>query len=150
VSAGGQQGWVSGTVVTTSGLCNLLPLVAPATPLPIAPFDTDAFAMVADRDGSSQFSDVISYPDGDSGDLIQVSVANLFTQPPDNYREFTVSLNCFGPGAESVRWGAPENPVHACGSAVTLPFLYDASQQRFSVVLSQPGYVQYTLAALRV
>ncbi len=150
VTAGGQQGWVSGTVVATNGLCNLLPLVASATPLPVAPFDTATFSLVTDRDASSQFSEVISYPDGDSGDLIQLSIANLYFQPPDNYREFTLSLNCAGPGAESVRWGAPENPVYTCGSIITLPFLYDYSQQLLTVVLSQPGYVQYTLAATRL
>jgi uncharacterized protein YraI len=150
VSAGEQQGWVSGTVVTASGLCNLLPLVASATPLPVAPFDTATFSLVTDRDASSQFSEAISYPDGDSGDLIQLSIANLYFQPPDNYREFTLSLNCAGPGAEYVRWGAPENPVHTCGSIITLPFLYDYSQQLLTVVLSQPGYVQYTLAATRL
>jgi hypothetical protein len=37
-----------------------------------------------------------------------------------------------------------------CGCAIALSFLYDASQQTCSVVLAQPGYVQYTLAALRV
>jgi uncharacterized protein YraI len=150
LSAGDQQGWVSGTVVSADGLCNLLPLVASATPLPVAPFDTSTFSLVTDRDASSQFSEVISYPDGDSGDLIQLSIANLYFQPPDNYREFTLSLNCAGPGAEYLRWGAPENPVNTCGSIITLPFLYDYSQHLLSVVLSHPGYVQYTLAATRL
>jgi uncharacterized protein YraI len=149
VTSGEQQGWVSGAVVTASGLCHLMPLVAPATPLPSAPYDAATFALVTDRDGSNQFSEVISYPDGDGADLIQVSVTNLYFQPPDNYREFTLTLHCTGPGAEHVRWGAPENPVHVCGSAIRLPFLYDYSQQVLTVVLGQPGYVQYTLAASR-
>jgi hypothetical protein len=121
----------------------------PATPLPVAPFDSGTFSLVTDRDGGSQVSEEISYPDGDRADLVQVNVANLFFQPPDNYREFTLTLNCTGTGAEFVRWGAPENPLHSCGSAISLPFLYDYSQQFLSITLTQPGYVQYTLVAAR-
>jgi len=151
VTAGGQQGWVSGSVVTLNGLCDELALAAPTplpTPLPIAPYDTGTFSLVADRDGGNQVSEVISYPDGDRADLIEVDVANLYFQPPDNYREFALSLQCTGTGAEFVRWGAPENPMLACGSSITLPFLYDYSAQTLAVTLPQgPGYVSYTLSA---
>jgi hypothetical protein len=50
-----------------------------------------------------------------------------------------------------VRWGAPENPMMACGSTITIPFLYDYNHQVFTVILpdgSQPGYVSYTLSAV--
>jgi hypothetical protein len=133
-------------VVGVSGECGFLPLVMP---LPVAPLDTGTFSLVTDRDGTNQVSEVISFPEGDRADLVQVSVANLFVQPPDNYREFTLTLNCTGAGAEHVRWGAPENPVHFCGSAINLPFLFDYSEQFLTITLTEPGYVQYTLVAAR-
>jgi hypothetical protein len=144
----GQQAWVSGSVVILEGACDALSVPPPA--LPVAPLDSATFPLVADRDGSGQISEIISYPDGDRADLIEFNVANLYFQPPDNYREFSVSLVCTGTGFEQVRWGAPENPVLACGSTITIPFLYDYNHQLFTVILpdgSQPGYVSYTLAA---
>ncbi|MEO8395165.1 MAG: SH3 domain-containing protein [Chloroflexota bacterium] len=145
-----RQGWITGDVVALDGDCGSLPLVRnPA--IPSAPADAQASLLEVDRDGSGRFHDAISAPDGDTSDLIWVRIINLDTQPPNNYREFALTLDCTGTGVDAVRWGSAYAPNLTCGDSIVLPFLSGNSQQPI-VVLLPPGslqsYVEYTLSAL--
>ncbi len=140
-------GWVSNDVTMLQGDCVTLPQVLDPT-IPIAPDDAQVYGLEVDRDGEGVFRETISSPQGDSSDLVWISVVNLHTQPPNNYREFTLTLNCEGTGLDAVRWGSAYSPTLVCGQTIILPFIYGTSQQPFSVVLpegSRQSYVQYTL-----
>jgi hypothetical protein len=122
---------------------------------PIAPADQPAVGLGLDRDVGGQFSDAISYPNGDTNDLIQLSVSNLANEPANYYREFYLTLVCSGSGLEAVRWGLPENPTVTCGSTVTTQFSYadvtGSNLLNLAVTFPQgsaPGYVTYTLRAV--
>jgi hypothetical protein len=142
-----RQSWVSGEVATLNGTCDLLPrLLNPA--IPAAPTDADIFMLEVDRDGSGRLREALSTPQGDPSDIIWLRVINLYTQAPNNYREFTITLNCTGIGAEYLRWGSPYEPTLRCGESATLPFLFEISQQPIAVVFeanSLQSYVEYML-----
>ncbi len=145
-----RQGWISGGVVALSGDCNAIPRVRnPA--IPSAPADAPAFLLQVDRDASGSFHDAISAPDGDTNDLIWVRIINLDTHPPNNYREFALTLDCRGVGVDSVRWGSAYDANLRCGDSVVLPFLSGSAQQPISVQFppgSSQSYVEYTLSLL--
>jgi hypothetical protein len=145
-----RQGWIVGNVVSLAGDCGSLPLVRNPS-IPNAPADAQANLLQVDRDGSGSLKDAISAPDGDTSDLIWVRVVNLDTQPPNNYREFALTLDCTGTNADEVRWGSAYTPNLTCGDSIVLPFLSGNSQQPI-VVLFPPGshqsYIEYTLSAL--
>ena len=145
-----RQGWITGKVVALNGDCTSLPVVRnPA--IPSAPADAQAYLVQVDRDGSGSFHEAISAPDGDTSDLIWVRIINLDTQPPNNYREFALTLDCTGTGVDAVRWGSAYTPTLTCGDSMVLPFLNGNAQQPI-VVLFPPGshqsYVNYTLSVL--
>jgi hypothetical protein len=142
-----RQGWISDDVTILQGECAALPQVLDPT-IPSAPADVQVYGIEVDRDGEGTFREVISTPEGDSNDLVWISIVNLHTEPPNNYREFSLTLNCEGAGLEAVRWGSAYSPTLVCGQSVVVPFIHGASQQPFSVVLpegSRQSYVQYSL-----
>jgi uncharacterized protein YraI len=117
---------------------------------PVAQNDAQAFYLEVGRDGSKQVGDVVSFPDGDSSDLIQMAVVGLTAVSPDNYREFVLTVTCTGTGTEFLRWGAPENPTQGCNSSITVPFIYGFNRQLFVVTLprdSGQSFVNYRLTA---
>jgi hypothetical protein len=145
-----RQGWITGGVVALAGDCGSLPLVRNPT-IPNAPADTQAYLLQVDRDASGSFHEKISAPDGDSSDLIWVRIINLDSHPPNNYREFALTLDCTGTGVDAVRWGSAYAPNLTCGGSIVLPFLNGNSQQPIVVLLppgSHQSYVEYTLSAL--
>jgi hypothetical protein len=142
-----RQGWMRADVAAPQGDCGGLPAILNPT-IPAAPADVAAYAIEIDRDGEGSFREVISYPQGDTNDLVWISIINLHTQPPNNYREFTLTLNCEGSGLEAVRWGLAYSPNMTCGQSVVMPFINGSSQQPFSVNLpqgSRQSFVQFTL-----
>jgi Bacterial SH3 domain len=147
IAFGERQGWIKSDVVTPSGNCGALPLVRnPA--IPVAPIDVPAYLLQVDRDGSGSFTQAISTPDGDHDDLIWVRVINLYTEPPNNYRQFVLTLDCRGERTDDVRWGNPYAPTHRCGESITVPFLSGSEQQPVSVLFapgSPQNYVEYRL-----
>ncbi|MCC6616569.1 MAG: SH3 domain-containing protein [Anaerolineae bacterium] len=147
VNHGERLGWLIENVTTLVGQCDQIPrLLNPV--IPTASTDNDIFLLEVDRDGSSQMRDAISLPNGDASDLIWLRAINLYNQAPNNYRVFSVTLNCTGIGAEHLRWGPPYEPLLGCGDTVELPFLYEISQQPLSVVFeanSPQSYVEYML-----
>jgi uncharacterized protein YraI len=117
---------------------------------PAAPGDPNQFVFGLDRDGGGQLSESVSYPAGDHSDLIQMSIANLAQRPPNNFRQFHLTLYCTGTGMDFVRWGLPSNPNLTCGSTISTPFLYDANRLDLAVTVpdgSPQTYVSYTLVA---
>lgn len=147
VNTAERQGWLRSEVASLNGDCASLPRLLNPT-IPNAPADTEVYAMEIDRDGEGSFREVISAPQGDTTDLIWVNIVNLYTTPPSNYREFTLTLNCTGTALDSVRWGSAYSPTLGCGQSLTVPFMIGSSQQPFLVRLpegSRQSYAAYTL-----
>ncbi|MBE2271310.1 MAG: hypothetical protein IAE80_23955 [Anaerolinea sp.] len=148
VSYGERRGWVRREVISTAGRCDALPAVRNPT-IPVAPADQEVFGVQIDRDASGEFVNAISAPDGDGADLLWVSVINLYTQPPNNMRQFTLTLECTGANVEAVRWGwAYTAPDMGCGDSVTIPFMIDNSQHPFIITFapnSPQSYIGYRL-----
>ena len=145
-----RRGWVRGDVIALDGDCVALPVVRNPT-IPNAPADAETFLVQVDRDASGTFRQAISAPDGDTTDLVWVRVINLDTNPPNNYREFALTLDCQGTGVTAVRWGSAYNPALACGASIVLPFLDSSAQQPISVLFppgNRQSYVEYTLSIL--
>lgn len=147
-----RMGWVSGGVASARGDCAALPLLNNPT-IPTAPDDRPTHLVQVDRDGEARFSEAISTPNGDKRDLISVRVINLHTQPPNNYREFTITLECRGEGADQLLWGSLSTPDFRCGDSITLPFSVTNSRFTFAVTLpegSRQSYVEYELHIYQV
>jgi hypothetical protein len=152
ISFAERQGWVAGDVIALDGDCDALPVLRNPT-IPDAAADMPAVLIDVDRDASGTLDGEISAPGGDTNDTIWVRVINLDTRPPNNYREFTLTLACDGTGTEYVRWGEPANPSLRCGDSVTLPFLSGQAQTAIFVTLptgSRQSYVTYRLNVVRV
>ena len=118
-----------------------------------APPDSD-FNFTLNRDAGGQFSDAVSNPDGDTTDRIRITVDGLSNQPPNNYREFTVTLVCNGTNTGNLRWGTggPSSPTNlTCGGSVTIIHTNDSNQTYINVNMSgsSAGYVTYTLVATK-
>lgn len=145
----GKQGWLSSGAVTLYGACDSVPLVL--NPLiPAAPADIEPRVLEIDRDGSGRLDEAVSYPDGDNADGTWLVIVNLYNQPPNNYREVTLTMTCSGRGTQYLRWGAPDNPARRCGDSVVVPFLSAYPQQPILVLLPDgipQSYVGYTLTA---
>ncbi|MFN8373348.1 MAG: SH3 domain-containing protein [Anaerolineae bacterium] len=117
---------------------------------PIAPDDAPTLGMGVDLNAGGALSERLSYPGGDHSDTIQMAMANLTDQVPDNYRDVLVSLECSGNGIEYVRWGTPGGPTYPCGASMTLPLSYAEYIKTLLVMLpdnSGESYVSYTLHA---
>lgn len=113
----------------------------------IATIDND-HNLAVDRDNGGSFSNDVSSPDGDTSDRIRVTIDNLLNQTPNNYREMTLTLTCFGEGAENVTWGTggPSSPTsNACNQSLQATHTNDSNQTFVNVNMSGSGYVTYTL-----
>jgi len=118
-------------------------------PLATAPQDTGQFFFDVTRDQSSQFSEQISFPEGDTQDQVFFRITDLSQFPPNNNREFTFTLTCTGTGSEDLRWGTGVNTNRSCGDSITRFFTDDSDQQLFTISLTGggPSLVNYTLIA---
>jgi hypothetical protein len=153
VPANNQYGWISGSVSTLTGKCDNLPtilaasLLPPPTPTPMPA--ANIFQFQVDRDGWGNFSQNMT-AGTDRSHIIQLTIANLLAQWPNNYREFNLTLACSGQGVESIRWGAPERPTLPCGETISLPFLPGYARQSLAVAFAgSSGVVRYNLMAVR-
>ena len=145
-----RRGWMRGDVIALDGDCAALPVVRNPT-IPDAPADAEAFLVQVDRDASGTFRQAISTPQGDTSDLVWVRIVNLDSNPPNNYREFALTLDCEGTGIAAVRWGSAYSPSLTCGATVVVPFLNTHAQQPIRVEFppgSRQSYVEYTLSVL--
>ena len=122
-----------------------------ATPnAPTAPPDASSHTFNVNRDGTSQFQEVISYPNGDTEDRIYATI-DLNQGGGNQTRNVTFTLVCNGTGTEYVRWGTnPNSAGLTCGGSTTRFFTYDSETQYYYVLFpsgSGTGYVNYTLIA---
>lgn len=118
------------------------------TSAPVAPPDASSHTFNVNRDGTSQFQEVISAPNGDTEDRIYVTI-DLNQGVGNQTRNVTFTLVCNGAGSEYVRWGTnPNAPGLTCGGSTTRFFTYDSDTQYYYVKFpSGSGYVNYTLIA---
>jgi len=148
VGYGERRGWLRSENLRFAGVCDSLPTVRNPM-IPTAASDAEVFAVQIDRDNEGSFRNSISTPDGDVNDLLWVTIINLYNQPPNNMREFTLTLECNGTNTDSVRWGwAYRAPTMHCGEAITIPFMIGNSQQPFTITFapnSPQSYIDYTL-----
>jgi uncharacterized protein YraI len=151
VESGEETGWVSGSVVALEGQCSALPDVTP-TGGQNTVAQAGVFDLKVDRDGWGNVSNQLIYSDVNRRHLILLAVTNMTSDPPDNYREFTLTLLCNGTGVDYIRWGAPENPTRSCGGSVVMPITMTYNQQWIAVTLpdaSAYSDVHYTLMTSR-
>ena len=159
INRNGMTGWVYGDFVTLNGVCNSLPVLTPPSTQAIggavlsgvtAPYDVNIHYFGVDASGGGQFQDAISYPTGDSQDLVHITVSNL---QATEQLTFGLTLTCTGNGAEDLRWGLPEAPTLTCQDALPIPFSSLAND--IDVVIMLPGgvgqrYVDYILQAVPI
>jgi len=147
VNYGERQGWLQANVAALVGQCGYMPrLLNPV--IPQAAADQSVYLLEVDRDATGQLREALSQPYGDPSDLIWVRAINLYNQAPNNYRDYVLTLNCTGIGAEHLRWGSPYDPTLRCGESATLPFLYANNQHPITVVFAPDtpqSYVEYML-----
>jgi uncharacterized protein YraI len=113
----------------------------------IAVIDND-HNMTADRDSGGQFTNDVSYPNGDTSDRVRLTISNLTNQTPNNYREMSILVTCFGEGAESLTWGTggPSSPTaKKCNEALPTQHTNDSNQTYININLPSNGYVTYTI-----
>jgi len=126
------------------------PAPTATTAAPAAPIDND-YSVALDRNSGGQFSDVISYPDGDRSDRVSARVENF--DSVNTFAQFNVTVVCNGTGAEFVRWGTTPNSQNlSCNSSVNMIFTTDSNNN--SVFISLPdgsgqAYVNYTIIYVR-
>ncbi|MCK6578686.1 MAG: hypothetical protein L6Q98_11330 [Anaerolineae bacterium] len=144
-----RRGWIAESAGLLAGDCQALPAIR--NPLvPDAPADPPAHVIAIDRDGAGTFRESISTPGGDPEDLVWVRVINLYTAPPNNFREFTLSLECAGTGGEALRWGIVGSPLLRCGDSMTFPFIYGASDRPLTIQFPPGSPQAFVTFALRV
>ena len=126
----------------------------PTSSVQIAPPDADSLAWAVDRDAGGQFSDAVSFPDGDTTDRIRMTVNNLSNNPPNAFREFNVVMICNGTNTGNLRWGTggPNSLGLSCGASIRVVHTNDSNQTFFNVAITggDPSYVSYTLVATRL
>ncbi len=120
------------------------PIPQRPTDLPIAPNDRD-FALVIRAGEDTRFSDIISFPNGDTSDTIAITVEDLGREPLN----YTFTLNCTGVGTEFVQWEVVRvRGGIGCGQSITVPFSAEANGQAVQILLpgsAVQGYVNYIL-----
>jgi len=159
----GLTGWVQGAAVTVQGVCSRLPVQTVALPQAqqqsvgvggavvagvTAAYDVDVFYFGIDDSNGGIFQDAVSYPAGDSSDVVQLSVNNLRM---NEQRTYALTLSCTGNGAEGMRWGIVNNPTLRCGESMPLPFTTTSNDLMISVLISggaDQQYADYTLEAV--
>ncbi|MEZ4667083.1 MAG: SH3 domain-containing protein [Anaerolineae bacterium] len=144
-------GWVSASVTELEGQCVGLLNVVPSNQ-DDSTAQAGIFNLQVDRDGWGNVSNHLVYSDLNRRHLILLAITNMSANPPDNYREFTLTLLCNGTGTDYVRWGAPESPTQICGSTAVIPVTTAYNQQWIAVTLPDTrglSNVNYTLTTSR-
>jgi len=117
-----------------------------------APSDSSTFNWDVDRDTGGTFSEVVSYPNGDTVD--QISAEMNLDNGANNYRETTYTFVCNGTGTENVRFGfgSQNSPnQYSCGESAVRIQTNEGTYRQFIVVYfvsgSSSSYVNYTIIA---
>lgn len=119
------------------------PTQAPDTPT--APADNATHRFDVNRNSGGSFSEVISYPNGDTTDRIEM-VVNLDSVTTS--RNITITLNCNGTGTQNVTLSLNNNTV-GCGQSITARYNREQPRGYYTVAINSggPSYVNYTLVA---
>ncbi len=162
----GQGGWVSSDVVSAGGMCADLPLqIIPSgeriaatsgqfvsalgVSTNYAPYDAASYYFEVTGNGVGDFSESVSFPDGDGTDRVLLAISGL-TPGDAGARPFAITMVCDGAGAENLRWGAPDNPALGCGDTAGITFSLTYDRQPLLVALpigATQSNVDYTLHA---
>lgn len=117
--------------------------IASPTPLPTAaPEDVTPHVLTLIPGVTSYFSEMISYPGGDTEDQI------LIQQPENVSYEFDIAMSCIGDNTAALRWywGTGVDQQFTCGE--TTSSLMQMAEQTLYVIMpegSSPGLVIYSL-----
>lgn len=150
----GNTGWVNGNDVQLNGDCATLPvdtMIQPTSTMDAsttAPYDVDRHYFDIHGNQGGLFANKISYPNGDSTDLIQATLSDVKQD-----RTIGVSITCQGNGAEFLRWGHAQNANLGCNDSLILGFTPLASNIQLTVMLPAVNgqqYVDYQLAAMPI
>lgn len=137
------------TATLTLPTATLIPTLIPtATQVgQIAPPDAD-YQFNINRDRGGVFTEVISYPNGDTQDRI-TTMLNL--DSINTSREVSITLSCNGIGTQFVTFhrGSPTAQAFTCGQTITYRYSTPTLSQPYYVILSggEGSYVTYTLNA---
>jgi uncharacterized protein YraI len=123
--------------------------VPPQQTVQTAPPDND-YRFDVDRDNGGTFSQVVSYPDGDTQDKIDVYV-NLAQLSPNNARNVNITISCSGPGSEYLAFTRSSRNAqrYTCGQTISYRYSHPYGTQSYYVFLNggSGAYVNYTLTA---
>jgi SH3-like domain-containing protein len=118
---------------------------------PTAPPDAEIHNVSLDRNNGGQFSEVISYPGGDTTDRVAASVSNF--DSVNTFAQFSVTMVCNGVGSEALRWGLNIQANLVCGQSAAITLTTDSNNQFFNITLPsgspEGSYVQYTMIFTR-
>ena len=147
-------GWVNGNEIQLNGDCANLPVDTMIQPTSTtdatttAPYDVDRHYFDIHGNQGGLFANKISYPNGDSTDIIQATLSNMQAD-----RTIGVIMTCNGNGVESLRWGHAQDVSLKCGDTIALGFTPQASTIQLTVMLpavSGQQYVEYQLKAMPI
>lgn len=147
-------GWVDGNLVNLSGNCVGLPvdtMIQPTAVLDMttsAPYDVDRHYFAIDINQGGVFRNTISYPNGDSSDIIQTTLSNIHAN-----RTIGITMTCNGTGSESLKWGLSDENMMNCGDTLELGFTERNNDIHLTVMLSAVNgqqYVEYQLTAMPI
>ena len=113
-----------------------------------APYDVDRHYFAINADQGGLFSNKVSYPNGDSTDIIQLSLANVQTN-----RTIGIMMACSGTGIEYLRWGHSESVALGCEDTLELNFTQNTPDRQLTVMLPAVNgqqYVEYQLNAMPI
>ncbi len=145
-------GWVDGNIVNLNGDCVGLPVDTMIQSTSVndgtstAPFDVDRHYFSIDGNRGGMFANKVSYPNGDSTDVIQTTLSNVQAN-----RTIGIVMNCYGTGSELLRWGQSQSTTLACGDMLELEFSTVSSDILLTVILSAGSgqkYVDYQMVAM--
>ena len=118
--------------------------------MPIAPSDDDQHVVPVDRNQGGVIQQVISYPVGDTQDVLAIYAHNLQATSPDNYREIILVMHCNGNQIETLRWGS-ENTSLRCGDSLSLSLSHTEAVRHITVNIpphAGQSFIDYTLYAI--
>lgn len=164
------MGWVRGEDVQLTGACEAL--LAPTTELPgstpaptlnfipsptaiptQAPQDAD-YELALDRFAATSFNDMVSFPDGDTIDQIELELTGLTEDVDNNYRELQITVTCLlGENMDALRWywgeDTPLSSSFRCDETGSL--VLSNSDNRETLIITLPegsprSIVSYTVS----
>jgi hypothetical protein len=120
------------------------------TAMPIAPTDEEQHVMTVDLNQGGVIQQTVSYPAGDTQDILAIYAHNLQETSPNNYRDYILMMQCNGDQTENLQWGI-ETALLGCGDSLPMS-LSHAEAVRYLTVNISPhegqSFIDYTLYAL--